>query len=177
MVFLSLLRGEKMAKYTLKGKSILAVDDEPDILVVLEEEILGAYPDCQVDKANTFQEASGLLATRTYDLVILDIMGVRGFELLERAVGRGFPTVMLTAHSLSPEALRRSIEMGARAYIPKAKMGEVVPFLEEILQYEDVPGWGRLYENLKEYFDKRWGEYWQKSDEKFWKEFEDKIAK
>ena len=118
-----------------------------------------------------------MLASKTYDLVILDIMGVRGYELLERAVTRDFPTVMLTGHALSPEALKRSIEMGARAYIPKEKVGEIVPFLEEILRYENLPGWGHIYENLKEYFDKRWGEYWQKSEEKFWKEFEDKIAK
>ena len=166
-----------MAEYTLKGKSILAVDDEPDVLGVLEEEILGAYPDCEFHKASTFKEASGLLATRTYDLVILDIMGVGGFDLLKRAVILGFPAVMLTAHALTPEALKQSFEMGARAYIPKEKMGEIVPFLEEILQYENLPGWGRIYENLREYFNKRWGEYWQKAEETFWKEFEEKTGK
>jgi CheY-like chemotaxis protein len=160
----------------LDGKRVLAVDDEADVLELLEEEILGANPNCKMDKATTFEEGAKMLASKTYDLVILDIMGVRGFELLERAVSRDFPTVMLTAHALSPEALKRSIEMGARAYIPKEKVGEVVLFLEEILQYEGLPGWGRIYGNLKEYFDKRWGEYWQKSDEKFWREFEHKIA-
>jgi len=163
--------------YVLDGKRVLAVDDEPEILELLEEEILGAYPNCKLDKATTFKAGAEMLASKTYDLVILDIMGVRGFELLERAVTRDFPTVMLTGHALSPEALKRSIEMGARAYIPKEKVGEIVPFLEEILHYENLPGWEHIYENLKEYFDKRWGEYWQRPDEKFWKEFEDKIAK
>ena len=162
--------------FTLAGKRLLAVDDEPDVLKVAEEEVLSAYPDCKFDKATTFEEGVKMLTSKTYDLVILDIMGVRGFELLGRAVSRGFPTVMLTAHSLNPESFKRSIEMGARAYIPKEKIGEIVPFLEEILQYENLPGWGHLYENLKEYFDKRWGEYWQQSDEKFWKGFKDKIA-
>jgi len=162
--------------HILDGKSILAVDDEPDILGILEEERLVASPNCKVDKATTFNEGAKMLASKTYDLVILDIMGVRGFELLERAVSRDFPTLMLTAHALSPEALKRSIEMGARAYIPKEKVGEIVPFLEEILQYENLPGWGHIYENLKGYFDKRWGGYWQKSDEEFWREFEHKIT-
>ena len=164
-----------MTAFTLDEKRLLAVEDEPDILEVLEEEILAVYPNCQVDKAATFEEGAKMLASRTYDLVILDIMGVRGFDLLERAGMRGFPTVMLTAHSLNPESFKRSIEMGARAYIPKEKIAEIVPFLEEILQYEDLPGWGHLYENLKEYFDKRWGEYWQKSDQRFWREFEEKT--
>jgi len=30
---------------------------------------------------------------------------------------------MLTAHSLDPKSLKRSIEMGARAYLPKEKLG------------------------------------------------------
>jgi hypothetical protein len=33
-----------MTKSILDGKNILAVDDEPDVLSVLEEEILGACP-------------------------------------------------------------------------------------------------------------------------------------
>ena len=33
---------------------------------------------------------------------------------------------------------------------------EIVPFLEEILQYEHLPGWGRVYKRLT-----RRGEYWQ----------------
>jgi hypothetical protein len=31
----------------LSGKKILAVDDEPDVLTVLEEEITGACPECK----------------------------------------------------------------------------------------------------------------------------------
>jgi hypothetical protein len=35
---------------------------------------------------------------------------------------------MLTAQALSPDALQRSIELGARAYLPKEIMEEIVPF-------------------------------------------------
>ena len=58
-------------------------------------------------------------------------MGVRGFDLLNAAVHLGFPTVMLTAHAFSAESLKRSITMGARAYIPKEQMAEVPAFLED----------------------------------------------
>ncbi len=88
-----------MAVSILNGKSVLAVDDEPDILTVLQEEIKEACPDCFFDKATTYQEAVERLASWTYDLVILDIMGVRGFDLLKNAVIRNFPVVMLTAHA------------------------------------------------------------------------------
>ena len=72
-----------MGESILNGKSILAVDDEFDVLAILEEEILESCPKCRFDKASTFEEALKELASRTYDLVILDIMGVRGFDLLE----------------------------------------------------------------------------------------------
>jgi CheY-like chemotaxis protein len=161
-----------MKESILNGKTILAVDDEPDVLAILEEEILEAAPGCRLDKAFTFEEADQRMASCTYDLVILDIMGVRGFDLLERAITRNYPAAMLTAHAFSPEALKRSIELGARAYLPKEKLGEIVPFLEDVLTYEYLPGWKRLFVKLEGFFKDRWGQYWKKSEEKFWKEFD-----
>ena len=76
-----------------------------------------------------------------YDLVVLDIMGIRGFDLLALAVKRNLEVGMLTAHALSPEALKKSRELGAHAYLPKDKLGEIVPFLEDILTQEHKKGW------------------------------------
>lgn len=165
-----------MKESILSNKRILAVDDEPDVLMVVEEEILDVCPNCQVDKATTFEEAGQLLASWTYDLVILDIMGVRGFELLEDAVTRNFPVAMLTAHALTPEALKRSIELGARTYLPKEKLGEIVPFLEDILTLENLPGWKRLFEKLGGFFDVRFGPDWQKGEAEFWRDFNEKLG-
>lgn len=164
-----------MKETLLKNKRLLAVDDEPDVLAVIEEEILEACPDCKLDKASSYEEAVELMISWTYDLVILDIMGVRGFDLLELAVNRKFPVAMLTAHALSPDALKRSIESGARAYLPKEKLGQLVPFLEDVLRYETMPGWKRLFEKLEDFFSKRFGPDWQNKDEKFWKEFNEKM--
>ena len=107
-----------MAESILNGKRILVVDDEPDVLEVLEEEIQGYAPNCTIERATTYQEATQKLESQTYDLVVLDIMGVRGFDLLDQAVKLHFPAAMLTAHSLNPESLKRSIDMGACAYLP-----------------------------------------------------------
>ena len=148
----------------LNGKTILAVDDEADVLSALEEEILIAAPKCKFEKATTYEGAVQKLKSQTYDVVILDIMGVRGFDLLELAVNRNFRVAMLTAHALSPEALKRSFEMKARAYLPKEKLGEVVPFLEDVLKYEYLTGWKRLMKKLEGYLDARWGKYWEKGD-------------
>jgi CheY-like chemotaxis protein len=165
-----------MNKPTANPKRILAVDDEPDVLMVLEEEILDAYPNCRLDRATDFEEASQLLQSWTYDLAILDIMGVRGFDLLDLAVSRGIPTAILTAHALTPQALRRSIELGARAYLPKEKLGEIVPFLEDILTYENLPGWKRLFEKLGDFFNSCFGPDWQTAEADFWVDFNDKLG-
>ena len=168
--------GDIMAESILNGRRILAVDDEPDVLEVLEEEVMAYAPNCKIEKVTTYQEATEKLGSQDYDVVILDIMGVRGFDLLEQAVTRHFHTAMLTAHSLNPVSLKRSIEMGASAYLPKAKLGEIVPFLEDILESADGSTvWGKLMNKLEGYFTGRWGDLWKKSEEKFWKDFDNKT--
>ncbi len=145
----------------LKGKTILTVDDEPDVLQVLKDEILASCADCTIDQATTYDDAAGLLRSKQYDVVVLDIMGVRGFDLLEIAVNRNYKVAMLTAHALSPEALKKSHDLGARAYLPKDKLGEIVPFLEDMLKHEYKTGWRRLLEKLENYFDERFEPGWK----------------
>ena len=115
-----------MSSGLLKGKQVLAVDDERDVLDTIRDELedYGA----EVDRASSYEEGFQKISSLTYDLIILDIMGVQGFELLEHAVARRIPAVMLTAHSLSAASLKRSIELGARAYLPKDQLGQVAPF-------------------------------------------------
>jgi CheY-like chemotaxis protein len=168
---MSIKEGGIMTESILDGKRILAVDDEPDVLATLEDEILAAAPKCKFEKATTYQEAAKKLESQNYDVVILDIMGVRGFDLLELAVSRNFPVAMLTAHALTPEALKRSFEMKARAYLPKEKLGEVVPFLEDVLKYEYLPGWKRLLEKLKGFFDSKFESDWEKRTGLLWQEW------
>jgi DNA-binding response OmpR family regulator len=165
-----------MEESILKGKIILTVDDEPDVLEILKEEITAACGKCFIHQATTYELAQEYLLSYTYDLITLDIMGVRGFDLLKKAVIRGFPVAMITAHALTPEALKRSIEMGARAYLPKEKLGEIVPFLEDVLRYEQAPGWKRLFEKLGGFFNTRFGAEWQKDEQAFWKDFNQKLA-
>jgi CheY-like chemotaxis protein len=151
-----------MSSSILDHKKILAVDDEQEILDVLEEEITSSCSDCVFDKATRYNEAVELLRSKTYDVIVLDIMGVRGFDLLDIAVKSNLRAVMLTAHALSPENLKRAYDMGARAYLPKEKLGEIVPFLEDALKYDFESGWKRVYEALRDTFTTLWGRDWEK---------------
>ena len=156
-----------MGESVLNNKRLLAVDDEPDVLETLEEQ-LSDIEDLIFDKATNYDTGYQLIRSWTYDLVILDIMGVRGFDLLNAAVHLGFPTVMLTAHTLSVETLKKSIEMGARAYIPKEKMPEIIPFLEDVLTLGHQSGWRLLFDRLGNFFNVAFGHDWQKNEKAFW---------
>lgn len=158
-----------MAQSILTNRRILAVDDEPDVLETLQEALEG-FDGLVFDKAGDYETGYLLLRSWTYDLVILDIMGVRGFDLLNAAVHLGFPAVMLTANALSMETLKKSIEMGARAYIPKEKMAEIVPFLEDVLSLGHRRGWKRVFERLGGFFHVAFGPDWQKGEKDFWEE-------
>ncbi len=155
---------------SLKDKVVLVVDDEPDVLETVAEQL----DMCLVHKAGDYDTALQYLLSYTYDIVILDIMGVRGFELLKNAVSRGFPTVMLTAHALSPESLKKSIKLGAVSFLPKEKMSELTSFLEDVVLERGKPVWQKLFDRLGNYFNRRFGPDWKEKD-KFFKEFEEEF--
>ena len=162
-----------MVESVLNGKRVLAVDDEPDILDILGEE-LDKYG-VKLETASSYEVGIQKLSSFTYDLVILDIMGVRGFELLMFAVSRDVPVVMLTAHALSADALKRSIELGARAYVPKDEIDRIAPFLEDVLNLSYESAWQSLFTRLGSVFGKHFGPDWRKTEQEFWKDFEKRL--
>ncbi len=153
----------------LKGKHILAVDDEEDVL----ETIIDILDESVIDTARDYKSASKKIKKGKYDLAILDIMGVDGLQLLEMSVKRKIPTVMLTAHAVKPEALMESIQKGAISYLPKAKLSDLDELLNDILGAlnRNESTWGLLLEKLWDYFNQRWGPGWQETDQEFWSEF------
>ena len=156
-----------MSENILNGKRILAVDDEPDVLETLAD-LLEDYEDLVFDRATDYETGYHLLRSWTYDAVILDIMGVRGFDLLNASVHLGFPTAMLTAHAFSVKDLKRSIEMGARAYIPKERMMDIADFLEDLLTLEHSSGLKRMFQRLGGVFNKKFGSRWMADEKTFW---------
>ena len=153
----------------IKGKHILAIDDEADIL----ETIVDILSDALVDTAGDYQNASRKIHKNRYDLAILDIMGVNGLKLLEETVLEGIPTVMLTAHAINPETLMESIRKGAIAYLPKETLVGLDDLLNQIVgaQERGEPPWKLLFEKLEVYFNDRFGSDWKENQKEFWSEF------
>ena len=153
----------------LKGKNILAVDDEEDILETIED----ILDEANLDFAGDYESASKKIKENRYDLAILDIMGVDGLKLLEEAVDRGIPTVMLTAHAINPETLMESIRKGAISYLPKETLAELDVLLNDILgaHEQGKPPWKLVFDKLGDYFNERFGSDWKEEDKDFWSDF------
>jgi len=153
-------------KKLLRGKQVLVVDDEQDILQLVSE----LLDTCKIDTASTFEQAKELLENNFYHIAILDIMGVRGYDLLEIAKKMDIPALMLTAHALTKEDLKKSAEKGASFYAPKDEINKIDVFVADVLEAREKNKnvWSKWYERLSGFCDKRFGKNWRDQDREFW---------
>lgn len=153
-------------KKLLRGKRVLVVDDEQDILQLVSE----LLEMCQIDTASTYEQAKSLLENNSYHIAVLDIMGVRGYDLLEIAKKRNIPALMLTAHALTKEDLQKSAERGASFYAPKDEINKIDVFVADVLEAQEKNKnvWAKWYERLSGFCDKRFGKNWRDQDREFW---------
>ncbi len=153
----------------LKGKKVLIVDDETDVL----EQLVELLDMCRIDTATSFEEGKRLLESESYDIAVLDIMGVKGFELLSIANKQNIPALMLTAHGLSEENLKRSAKEGAHYYAPKDEIDKIDLFIADVLEAieKKKSPWERWFERLGSFYDKRFhGTHWREQEREFWEE-------
>jgi len=163
------LRKKKMTSQNiLKGKRILIVDDEPDVL----ESLIELLDMCKIDTASSFEDGKRLMEDQSYALAILDIMGVRGFELLKIANHQKIPALMLTAHALSEENLKKSAEDGAAYFAPKDKMADIEFFVADVFTALKMKKstWEKWLDRLGGFYDNRFhGTNWREQEKKFWR--------
>ena len=166
-----------MAESFLKGKHILAVDDEWDVIETITE----ILSEAKVEVAQDYETASEKIIQTRYDLAILDIMGVNGMTLLEECVKRDIPAIMLTANSMNPESLMTSIQKGAISYLSKEHLSDLDTLINDLLgaKNDGKPTWKMLFEKLGDHFNLRFGKNWKQEDKEFWDDFEKdwKISK
>jgi DNA-binding NtrC family response regulator len=131
----------------LAGRRILVVDDDVEVCEALEMVLTPA----EVDYANSYEAARAKLENGQYDVVILDIMGVRGHELLD-LFGREFACIMLTGKALTPDSFRSAVGGHARLFLPKEELPYLDQYVAEVLS-ADRDLWPWL---LKRLDLKRW---------------------
>jgi hypothetical protein len=94
--------------------------------------------------------------------------------LLGIAVKRGFPTVMMTAHALTPAALEKAIRLGAVSFLPKEKLGNLKEHLAEVVHGGSKPIWEVLFNTMGDFFNIRFGPDWRTRN-RFLREFEEAL--
>lgn len=156
-------------KKMLRGRKILIVDDEKDVL----DSLIELLDMCRIDTATSFEEGKGLLENEAYDVAILDIMGVQGFELLDIANKHEIPAIMLTAHALSEESLKKSAKNGAAYFAPKEEINNIILFVTDVIEAKEKNKnpWIKWFERLGSFYDRRFhGTNWREQEKKFWEE-------
>jgi DNA-binding NtrC family response regulator len=155
-----------MNENLLIGKRILIVDDEIDVLETLEEFLENNH----VTKATSFDQALSFLGSESFDIAILDIMGVDGFRLLDIANEKKILSVMLTAHSLTPDITVKAYKRGAAYFVPKDRMLDIRIFLNDVLKSaqkgENI--WKTWLQHLDDYYNERFGKNWKDDEREFW---------
>jgi len=149
----------------LEEKRILVVDDEPDVL----ETVTDLLESSQVVTAGSFEDARKKIAEESFDLVLLDIMGVNGFALLEACRAAKLPAAMLTAHALNIESLNLAVRLGAVSFLPKEELHRLPELVAEILGglEQGKTHWKKLFQRLGHFFKERLGILWEDESSKF----------
>jgi DNA-binding NtrC family response regulator len=149
----------------LEEKRILVVDDEPDVL----ETVTDLLESSQVVTAGSFEDARKKIAEESFDLVLLDIMGVNGFALLEACRAAKLPAAMLTAHALNIESLNLAVRLGALSFLPKEELHRLPELVAEILDglEQGKTHWEKLFQRLGHFFKERLGILWEDESSKF----------
>jgi DNA-binding NtrC family response regulator len=154
-----------MAGQILDGKRILVVDDEPDVCETVKE----ALASSQVLTAGSFDEARARITSESFDLVILDIMGVNGFALLEACRANKLPAAMFTAHAVNVESLNLAVKLGAVSFLPKEELQRLPEIIAEILEgvEQGQTHWAKLFKRLGPFFKEKLGVLWEDDESKF----------
>jgi len=143
----------------LKDKRLLVVDDEVDMLEVIKDE----FPNSIVTTASQFESGLKLINESVFDLIILDIMGVDGFELLKACGRRHLPAAMLTAKAINVENINLAIREGAVSFLPKEELDRLPEIVAEILEelQEGKTHWSKLFGRLGPFFKEKLGVNWK----------------
>jgi CheY-like chemotaxis protein/anti-sigma regulatory factor (Ser/Thr protein kinase) len=121
-------------------KSILIVDDDPEILRLLLR-VLKA-DDLELTTCGTGAEASDLLAERDFDLVLLDLglPDKHGMEVLEECSQVDGPRFLIITADDTPTSIMRALKDQAYAYVKKPfDPHQVVDIVREALAAPELP--------------------------------------
>lgn len=144
----SRLLNRKSAGSGLVGASILLVDDKPELLNSLYQlMVLHGY---EPDKALGGQQALDLLAEKSYDVVLLDLImpGVSGHDVLDYAARNELTCkIIVVSGDSSFSGVKHALHCGAFDFVKKPyEAGELIATMETALRQCQLEAQNELME-------------------------------
>jgi PAS domain S-box-containing protein len=108
-----------------KGMTVLIVDDNQTYLKTLKEQLLRCFPEANIYSAQSGIEAIELAGRISPDIVLLDIImpDMNGYEVCKRFKSdtelKAIPIILVTVVNFDDNSLKKSLEAGADAFLPK----------------------------------------------------------
>ena len=119
----------------LKNASILVIDDDPDIGIMIK--MMLEYKGYSVSVAVRADEAEEMIEDETFDLLIMDMLlsGTNGIDLCSDLKKNGttahLPVIMISAH---PNAKEICMQAGADEFISKPfDMQEILSKIQQLV--------------------------------------------
>jgi diguanylate cyclase (GGDEF)-like protein/PAS domain S-box-containing protein len=142
------LLNRKSAGSGLVGASILLVDDKPELLNSLYQlMVLHGY---EPDKALGGQQALNLLAEKSYDVVLLDLImpGVSGHDVLDYAARNELTCkIIVVSGDSSFSGVKHALHCGAFDFVKKPyEAGELIATMETALRQCQLEAQNELME-------------------------------
>jgi len=131
----------------MKQLKILAVDDDPFTLKMLEKKLTKEGYD--IETASDGVETGKLISRKFYDIIITDLVmpgGVDGMDVLEivKTKNKETEVILLTAHA-SVENAVEAMRKGAADYLKKP-----INFYELTLRLEKIRSYKKLMKNAQD---------------------------
>jgi hypothetical protein len=126
--------GEVMKNYLTERKMVLGLHHNMGHLLNMEEEIVGAYPKILFYKATSYWEGLQLLLSFTFDLVVSEMRREQDADLIDLAMRKKFPVLILSEKGHSAESVQNIYGLKAELVLQMGNMEKLVQEMEKTLK-------------------------------------------
>ena len=122
-----------MKKASKQPKSVLGLSSHIDYLLEMEKKLMDTCPHIHLYKAITYEDGLQLMLSFTFDLVVLEVSREPGARLLDLALRRKFPLLVLSEKGEIIAVLQCLNGAKIKGVVPKSA-DTVVSTIEQVLK-------------------------------------------
>ena len=135
-----------MKKASKQPKSVLGLSSHIDYLLEMEKKLMDTCPHIHLYKAITYEDALQLMLSFTFDLVVLEVSREPGARLLDLALRRKFPLLVLSEKGEIIAVLQCLNGAKIKGVVPKSA-DTVVSTKEQVFKNRNTNRWRDVFQN------------------------------